>query len=58
MGFGIERNLAKNAANFILSEASLKQTKVTYKGTTLDILPASSQLRKQEASRGKWPKMT
>jgi len=51
MGFGIDpRKVNNNSANFILGEASLEETKIKCRDTTLDILPASPKLRKQEAS--------
>ena len=49
MGFGIQlKESHKNSATFILGETSLEETKVQYKDTAIDILPASSELRKQE----------
>ena len=48
MGFGIKlEDVHNNVADFILGEASLEATKINYKDTTIDILPASSKLRKQ-----------
>ena len=49
MGFGIKiENKHTNAASFILGETSLEQTRVKYKDSPIDILPASFELRKQE----------
>lgn len=51
MGFGIQsKELSRNSANFLLGEASLEETRINYKDSALDILPASSKLRKQESS--------
>ena len=51
IGFGIQpKELSNNSANFLLGEASLEATRIKYKDSALDILPASSELRKQEAS--------
>ena len=51
MGFGIDpREVANNSANFILGEASLEETRIKCRDSTLDILPASPSLRKQRES--------
>lgn len=51
MGFGIQpKELLNNSASFILGESSLEETRISYKDSAIDILPASSELRKQEAS--------
>lgn len=48
MGFGIQpREVSKNSATFLLGEATLEETRIKYKDSTLDILPASPKLRKQ-----------
>lgn len=49
MGFGIKiKNKHTNAASFILGETDILETRVKYKNTDIDILPASHELRKQE----------
>lgn len=51
MGLGIDsKNLLHNSANFILGESSLEETRLRYQESSLDILPASSELRRREAS--------
>jgi chromosome partitioning protein len=42
------RDQQAHLANFILQEASLEETRIRYKETTIDILPASLELRKYE----------
>jgi len=51
MGYGIAvENRDKNTASFILGATSLEETRVQYRDTTIDILPASPALRRQEVN--------
>ena len=53
MGFGIQvKDKHKNSASFILGETDIESTRVRYKKTDIDILPASPSIRKQERRIG------
>lgn len=48
MGFGVKPEyIRNNVADFVLGKASLNDVKIKYNDTAIDILPASSELRKQ-----------